>query len=148
MNCDSCDINMDGSCDVKMDWNFRRKIGNRLKKARKIKQENDQGYIEYKWKLCDFNNNLRINRLTTQLKFRLYEGEGKAIYNLGYSDDGEPVGILYDDMLASLKNLHVICDELGAVLKNFRVFQGISGYCANVYIETNETFKEDISYDL
>ena len=136
------------SYSVKMDYNFRKKVQNRLKKARKIKEENDQGYIEYKWKLCDFqiNHNLRMDRLTTQLKFRLYEGNGKAIYNLGYSDNGEPTGIIYESMLTSLKNLHMICDDIGANLKNYRVFQGISGYCANVYIETSDNFKEEIDF--
>jgi GTPase len=123
--------------------NLNKKINSRLKKARKIREENDQGYIEYKWKLCDFSvDQDRLDRLTTQLKFRLYEGSGKAIYNLGYSDNGQPDGIMYDVMLKSLQNLYMICNDIGAVLKNFRVFQGLSGYCANVFIETNDTFEQ------
>lgn len=120
---------------------LNRKIGGRLKKARKIREEDDQGHIEYKWKICDFSIDNRTDRLASQLKFRLYEGSGKAIYNLGYNDNGEPTGISYETMLKSLNNLHVICDEIGATLKNYRVFQGLNGYCANVLIETDEEFE-------
>lgn len=115
-----------------------KKIKRRLKKARKLKEEDDEGNIEYKWKLCNFRYNDRTDRLTSQLRYRLVEGEGVAIYNLGYSDDGEPEGIIYDYMLESLKNLHTICEEIGAILKTFRVFQGVAGYCANVYITKDD----------
>tara|TARA_R100001163_G_scaffold65718_1_gene64236 strand:+ start:198 stop:599 length:402 start_codon:yes stop_codon:yes gene_type:complete len=106
-----------------------------LKKARKIPEENDMGYIEYKRKICDFRYESRIDKLASQMSFRLYEGDGKAIYNIGFSDDGIPLGINFDSMLKSLKNLYSICLEIKADLKSYRVFQGEKGYCANVYIE-------------
>jgi len=128
-----------------VDCNLNKKINHGIKKARKIRRENDQGHIEYKWKLCDFKNdhNKRMERLASQLKYRLYEGSGKAVYNLGYSDNGEPAGIPYDMMLRSLQNLHTICDNIRAILKTYRVFQGLNGYCANVFIEGTSVFDND-----
>lgn len=54
--------------------------------------ENDEGYIEYKLRLDQIPKG-KINRLVTQMKFRLNEGKnliGKyiAIYLLGVDDDG------------------------------------------------------------
>ena len=56
--------------------------------------ENHNGNIEYKRHLCsneiDINdeNNLRFQQLVTQLKYRLNEGDGIAIYYLGVNDNG------------------------------------------------------------
>lgn len=115
---------------------IRRKINERrLKKARQLNKENDHGNIEYKLKLCNFRHANRMTKLSTQMKFRLYEGEGKAIYNIGYSDDGEPIGIPYESMIESLANLHRISDHIVAVIRSIKIFQGQSGYCSNIYLE-------------
>ena len=57
--------------------------------------ENDEGNIEYKRHLCsqelrtpDDNYNIRFQQLVTQLKFRLNEGNGTAVYYIGVEDDG------------------------------------------------------------
>lgn len=115
--------------------NLDKQFNRKLKKARKIRAENDEGNIEYKWKLCDFKYPKRIIKYTTQMRFRLYEGDGTAIYNLGYSDDGDPAGILYDEMLESLKNIQLISESMEAEVKKVSIFQGEGGYCANIFIE-------------
>jgi GTPase len=55
-------------------------------------EENDDGYIEYKWRL-DFKNNLNLKKLVSQLLWRLNEGKEnlgiyEAHYVLGVYDDG------------------------------------------------------------
>ena len=57
--------------------------------------ENDEGNIEYKRHLCseelksfDINYNIRFQQLVTQMKYRLGEGNGMAIYYIGVDDDG------------------------------------------------------------
>jgi len=57
--------------------------------------ENEDGNIEYKRHLCsdelksfDSSYNVRFQQLITQLKYRLDEGNGLAIYYLGVEDDG------------------------------------------------------------
>lgn len=108
------------------------------KKARKIKKESDDGWIEYKIKLCHFDTPQRLDKLTSQMKFRLYEGEGKAIYNLGYTDDGIPLGIDHDLLFQSLKNLFTIVNTLNAEIKSVNILQGKNGYCANIYLISNQ----------
>jgi GTPase len=114
--------------------NSTNKKFNNPPKARQIKEENDEGNIEYKYRLCEFSTPFRISKLVTQLNYRLFEGNGKAIYNIGFMDDGTPKGLPMDQILASLGNLYKMCAEVKANLESFRAFQGESGYCANVYI--------------
>jgi GTPase len=102
-------------------------------KARQIRQENDLGNIEYKWTLSDSDSD-KLERLLTQMNYRFHQGNGEAIYNLGYMDNGEPKGLPYSKMLKSLGHLFKICEKSRASIKSFRAFQGIEGYCVNVYI--------------
>eukprot|EP00747_Dinoflagellata_sp_TGD_P054789 gnl/TRDRNA2_/TRDRNA2_149204_c3_seq1.p1 gnl/TRDRNA2_/TRDRNA2_149204_c3~~gnl/TRDRNA2_/TRDRNA2_149204_c3_seq1.p1 ORF type:complete len:258 (+),score=40.19 gnl/TRDRNA2_/TRDRNA2_149204_c3_seq1:53-775(+) len=56
--------------------------------------ENDLGCVEYKWRLGkDHRISQRIERLVTQMKFRLCEGGGTAYYMLGVRDCGSAVGL-------------------------------------------------------
>ena len=57
--------------------------------------ENDEGNTEYKRHLCseelksfDTNYNIRFQQLVTQMKYRLEEGDGLAIYYIGVEDNG------------------------------------------------------------
>jgi len=58
----------------------------------KINKENYYGNVEYKQELLDMDKK-KINKYATQLKFRLVEGKGKAIYLLGVQDDGTIIGV-------------------------------------------------------
>lgn len=49
--------------------------------------EIERGNIEYKLKLID-PSPVRFEHLVTQMKWRLQEGLGEAIYEIGVSDDG------------------------------------------------------------
>lgn len=75
--------------------------------------ESDLGNVEYKAKLCDLSKE-RIHHLTTQMKFRLREGSGEAIYEIGVDDDGKLTGINQNEMDESLKCLHQIAENLSA----------------------------------
>lgn len=108
------------------------------KKARPIKRESDDGCIEYKIKLCHFDTPNRMDKLTSQMKFRLYEGEGRAIYNLGYTDDGFPCGLNNDLLFQSLNNLFSIVDILNAEIKSVNILRGKNGFCANIYVISNQ----------
>lgn len=57
--------------------------------------EIEEGNVEYKRHLCSDelktitkNFNVRFQQLVTQMKYRLYEGNGIAIYYIGVEDDG------------------------------------------------------------
>ncbi|KAF9584598.1 GTP binding protein [Lunasporangiospora selenospora] len=72
-----------------------------------------EGNIEYKLKLIATAPD-RFEHLVTQLKWRLSEGNGVAIYEIGVADDGSFVGLSPADMDVSLKTLHRMAEFLGA----------------------------------
>ncbi|KAI5479638.1 gtp binding protein 2 [Pseudohyphozyma bogoriensis] len=70
------------------------------------------GNIEYKLKLLT-TSPLRLAKLVTQLKWRLVEGGGIAVYELGVLDDGTLVGLVEHEMLSSLETLGRMLSALG-----------------------------------
>nr|XP_018902782.1 PREDICTED: GTP-binding protein 2 [Bemisia tabaci] len=71
------------------------------------------GNIEYKLKLIT-PSRLRFQHLVTQMKWRLREGHGEAIYEIGVEDSGLLIGLSESDMRASLKTLEQMAMKLGA----------------------------------
>ena len=55
-------------------------------------KENDLGNIEYKLKIDGINQN-RFDKYCSQLKYRVLEGNGKAIYIIGIHNNGFLVGL-------------------------------------------------------
>jgi GTPase len=70
----------------------------------RLPPEIEEGNIEYKLKLVNPTPE-RIEHLTTQLKWRLAEGNGEAIYEIGVSDKGVLVGLNEEEMKQSLDTL-------------------------------------------
>jgi GTPase len=52
-------------------------------------QEVEEGNVEYKLKLIDPTPE-RFQHLVSQLKWRLCEGQGEALYEIGVEDNGFP----------------------------------------------------------
>ncbi|XP_051980929.1 GTP-binding protein 2-like [Xyrauchen texanus] len=75
--------------------------------------EVEEGNIEYKLKLVN-PTQYRFEHLATQMKWRLQEGRGEAVYQIGVEDNGLLVGLSEDDMRASLKTLHRMAEKVGA----------------------------------
>lgn len=71
------------------------------------------GNIEYKLKLVNPSKQ-RFEHLVTQMKWRLREGHGEAIYEIGVSDSGHLHGLNEKDMNASLCTLKQMAHKLGA----------------------------------
>jgi GTPase len=63
-----------------------------MEKVDFLPPEVEEGNIEYKLKLSECSAE-RLEQLTTQLKWRLAEGHGEALYKLGVSDAGALVGL-------------------------------------------------------
>jgi GTPase len=82
----------------------------------KYEIEYDYGNIEYKLKLCDVDIN-RIEELTTQMKFRLEEGNGDCYYEIGVEDNGNPLGISKDELEISVNILALIATNLHCNVK-------------------------------
>lgn len=76
----------------------------------KYPPEKDFGHIEYKLKLVDKSEE-RIITLATQMRMRLGEGNGEAIYVIGVKDDGEIVGVNDDEFTESFNNLTIAASK-------------------------------------
>ncbi|XP_051771970.1 GTP-binding protein 2 [Ctenopharyngodon idella] len=75
--------------------------------------EAEEGNIEYKLKLVN-PTQYRFEHLATQMKWRLQEGRGEAVYQIGVEDNGLLVGLSEEDMKASLKTLRRMAEKVGA----------------------------------
>ncbi|KAJ8264236.1 hypothetical protein GJAV_G00146830 [Gymnothorax javanicus] len=75
--------------------------------------EAEEGNIEYKLKLVNPTQS-RFEHLVTQMKWRLQEGRGEAVYQIGVEDNGLLVGLSQDDMKASLKTLRRMAEKVCA----------------------------------
>ncbi|XP_016359625.1 GTP-binding protein 2-like isoform X1 [Sinocyclocheilus anshuiensis] len=75
--------------------------------------EAEEGNIEYKLKLVN-PTQYRFEHLATQMKWRLQEGHGEAVYQIGVEDNGLLVGLTEEDMKASLKTLRRMAERVGA----------------------------------
>mmetsp|Transcript_9695 Transcript_9695/g.14154 ORF Transcript_9695/g.14154 Transcript_9695/m.14154 type:complete len:502 (-) Transcript_9695:16-1521(-) len=102
-------------------------------------KENDEGNVEYKWKLVS-KDQLRIEKLTTQLNYRLQEGGGQATYQLGVEDDGNPRGLTDWDLASSIATVRVMVKQLarttGQILQLCieKVMHGQAGKMATVSV--------------
>ncbi|XP_058799976.1 GTP-binding protein 2 [Phymastichus coffea] len=85
----------------------------------RLPPEPEQGNIEYKLKLINPSSQ-RFEHLVTQMKWRLQEGHGEAIYQIGVEDNGKLAGLSKEDMKASLKTLRDMATRLGATITVLR----------------------------
>lgn len=82
-------------------------------KIERLEPENDLGNVEYKLRLTDPTPE-RIEKLVTQLKWRIKEGNGEAVVYLGVRDDGIFVGLTKEERQLSLQTLGLMTTKIGA----------------------------------
>ena len=73
--------------------------------------ENDQGKIEYKSQLLNIKPS-RFEKLLTQMKYRLAEGHGECIYEIGITDSGTPRGLIKDEYDETMNNIRKLASQL------------------------------------
>jgi len=73
--------------------------------------ECDYGNVEYKLNLCGIGEDIFEKRVT-QLKYRIIEGNGEAIYYIGVSDSGQIIGITNDQFQESIDLLKKLANKL------------------------------------
>eukprot|EP01061_Rhynchopus_euleeides_P039830 TRINITY_DN6830_c0_g1_i1.p1 TRINITY_DN6830_c0_g1~~TRINITY_DN6830_c0_g1_i1.p1 ORF type:complete len:654 (+),score=273.43 TRINITY_DN6830_c0_g1_i1:283-2244(+) len=69
--------------------------------------EDDEGFVEYKWKLVGVTEK-RFEHLVTQMKYRVAEGQGECLYEVGVADDGLPRGLSteeYEESVGTIKRM-------------------------------------------
>ena len=77
-------------------------------------KENDEGRVEYKLKLFPKPDEIRLEKLASQMNFRLNEGNGESFYELGIADSGDIVGLPEVEFESSSDVLHEIADKCNA----------------------------------
>jgi GTPase len=100
-----------------------------------IGKEDDEGKEEYKLQLVGPTPE-RFIHLVTQMKFRIGEGAGEAIYQVGVQDDGTVRGITPEQLSASLATLERMAAELGADTSVIQERDGLEGRVAEVLVRT------------
>jgi hypothetical protein len=68
--------------------------------------------------------NHKLNKRATQLKFRIGEGNGKALYIIGIEDDGTANGISIEYLLNSINCLYKIANIINATITSIRIYRG------------------------
>ena len=81
--------------------------------------EVESGNVEYKLKLVNPSDS-RFEHLVTQMKWRLQEGGGEAIYEIGVKDCGDLEGLEDDELGESLETLRRMAAKLGASIHVLR----------------------------
>ena len=81
--------------------------------------EVESGNVEYKLKLVNPSDS-RFEHLVTQMKWRLQEGGGEAIYEIGVKDCGDLEGLEDEELEESLNTLQRMATKLGASIHVLR----------------------------
>ena len=122
-----------------------------MDKLRYIPPENNKGCCEYKLKLI-YENNIseefkerKLNKIASQMKYRLFQGNGKAIYILGVSDKGDVEGIEEDELEKSIIFIENACKRINANIYKKRIYKGNNGFICTLRIELLN--KEELEYD-
>ena len=79
----------------------------------KLPPEVEEGNKEYKRMLCSLSR-YRFQQLQSQMKWRINEGNGIAIYFIGVDDDGTIVKLSTKERKESLKNIKKIALQINA----------------------------------
>ncbi|XP_012287777.1 GTP-binding protein 2 isoform X2 [Orussus abietinus] len=108
-----------GSFDCENSGADEDREGSNVENEVRLPPEPEQGNIEYKLKLINPSSQ-RFEHLVTQMKWRLQEGHGEAIYQIGVEDNGRLIGLSKDEMKASLKTLTDMATRLGATTSILR----------------------------
>jgi len=98
-----------------------------------MKGENERGNIEYKLRLVKVTSD-RLEEIATQLKYRVEEGLGEAIYEIGVTDEGEVLGLKDADIKESLLTLEEAASKIGAKCTLLRAVEGKCGKALEVLV--------------
>lgn len=117
----------------------------KLEKAKMLECENDKhGNVEYKFKLVGVSAERKVH-LATQMQFRLCEGHGEAIYEVGVHDNGTPLGLPQAELDETVATLRELGATLNADVSVMRVMAGLRGRVAEVLVRQRKTSPGDFS---
>jgi len=109
-----------------------------------MEPESEEGNVEYKLRLGPTSKE-RIQRLASQMKYRLAEGGGEAFYVIGVTDSGEPLGISEDEVRETLATLSRVASIVGATLQVVRERKGRKGKIVEVLVRISREDSPPVS---
>jgi GTPase len=105
-----------------LDERESRDVNGELELPDRFPPEPQNGAMEYKLHLVE-PSDARVEHLTTQMKWRVEEGEGEAVYRLGVKDSGEILGLEPQALEKSLHTMTRMADKIGASVKVVRRYR-------------------------
>tara|TARA_B110000208_G_scaffold182851_1_gene234989 strand:- start:452 stop:1951 length:1500 start_codon:yes stop_codon:yes gene_type:complete len=102
----------------------------------KLPCEVEEGNIEYKRDLLKIDNERKIH-MSSQMKWRIAEGNGKAYYYIGINDDGSFYGLKYKELNLSIKILKEITKIINVKIVNINKIKIECKFYAIIIIENN-----------
>ena len=96
--------------------------------------ENEDDNREYKLHLIPFKNKEKFfyEKKASQMQYRLFTGNGKALYIIGIDDNGQNNGISLEYLNMSIRNIIVISKLISANISKIRIYNGKHGKIATV----------------
>lgn len=83
-----------------------------------LKPEIEEGNVEYKRFLINIDD-VRLEQLSTQMRWRLEEGDNEAIYYLGINDNGSIYPLNSDEKIETFKNFNFLVEKNKAEIINW-----------------------------
>lgn len=80
--------------------------------------ENNEGHCEYKRYLINLSD-YRMEKLITQMNWRLVEGNNQAIYYLGVNDNGSLYNWSKKEQRETMKNFKLLVKRCNATITEF-----------------------------
>jgi len=96
-------------------------------------KEKSDGGVEYKWKITSLSEE-KLEKIATQMKYRIREGGGEAIYEIGVRDDGQLIGVSERDLELTLSSLRQAAKRIGAKITILRELKGKEGKIVEVLV--------------
>jgi signal recognition particle receptor subunit beta len=106
-----------------------------------LQPEIESGNIEYK-RLINYKTEARLFSLTSQLQWRLNEGDGCCYYYLGVNDDGSIYPITINEYNLSINCLSEMCSYCDCKIVNINKCYYKNNYYYKIRIEKNNNKKE------
>ena len=102
--------------------------------------EDEFGNKEYKWKIVpdDIRKmDYKCNKLASQMMYRIYEGDGKAVYIIGILDNGFPVGLTENEVYNTINMFGNITNLINCNINKIRMYNKNKNYVLTFRISKN-----------
>lgn len=79
-----------------------------------------------------------MENLATQMKYRVLEGGGEAIYEVGVTNDGQLIGLTEDELRETLRNIDLVASKIGVKTTVLREVRGRRGKVLEILVRRSK----------